>query len=285
MAGKVEPWAVLWSRDYLRQGMDLAQARALLARINRLFDDYADDANSRSTLERDLLREYVRKFYESLDEPAAAQVRTSAPQGRQNFSPPAPRPVVRPPSLVFEQSAPAAPTPVRRAVPTAPPAPEPRYIEVPDSVEEDVRRIEAEKLAPQPTSVPVAESRSSPAPAADPPSLAPTPPPQRLSDLEPALRDLFTVEAGSDLSDRLANAHLPDLTRALALNEMLLAQNLLFGKDRAQLVATLGRLNGAESYEAAAMSLASTARQYDWAAPERSSTARDFIKKVWRHFV
>ncbi len=329
--------------------MDISQARALLTRINRLLDDHHAEGSTPSALERDLLKEYTRRFYEALDAPPTAaghpatkhepqplakpdvsteptnsraergssddpsaphttsgaltvprpeRAPSSVPPTQARPSAPAAAPPARKrPTIVFEdfeeapapapaQPAPAQPARVRPAPePPAPtPAKAPAYISVPDDVEEEVRRIES---APAPPRRAVAEE---PTPYATAPSatLAPNPTrpasPAKVADLEPSLRELFTVERGTDLSDRLANAPIQDLKAGLSLNERLQYGKELFGGDVDLMTSTLQRLNGLGDYDEAAVALASTARRFDWTDGERQATARTFVKRVWRRF-
>ena len=296
--------------------MDLPQARTLLQRINRVFEDLGDGAKPPSSLERDLLREYVRRFYESLAEDAAADHRSGAKEAERTAPPsrdgntnaqPARRPLAgralrsesatsRAPFTFDAPAAPPAPlappptgqaggpppaTRKRSSVPTSPPAvsddsSSPPIIEVPPVVEADVRRIESD----------AARDAEVPSPAAASPFVQDRPSNGTLpvAELEPALRELFTVERGQDLSERLANAPVADLTRAFALNERLVAQNQLFGKDAAALRDMLQRLDGLGSFEEAVAALVPTARRQEWTADERRAAAQSFVRLVRRRY-
>lgn len=337
--------------------MDISQARAFLARVNRLFEDHQAEGAKPSALERDLLMEYTRRFYEALqDEPAPASraedKRTQTPAATTAEPPAPPRlpkpaasperspgvqsgavsprvepePVPQPkpwspvrerPTIVFEnfQTEPAAPRrPVRPAAPMPVPAPPPAamqpghpvsvtptqptastqptapakakapvLISVPEDVEAEVRRIESDQPAGQTFSDQQSGFAKAAAPTAATSPARPSAP-ARVADLEPTLREIFTVERAQDLSDRLANAHIPDLTRGMALNERLQYGRELFGGDADLMNETLRRVNGATDYEEAAVSLASTARRFDWSDSEKMPTARAFAKLVWRRF-
>ena len=162
-------------------------------------------------------------------------------------------------------------------------------IHVPESVEADVRKIEAQSPTPTPastssldTSRAAAPSAITPAPASPAASAATSA--TRLPELEPELRELFARERGTDLGDRLGNAPVSDLTRALALNQRLVFQNQLFGKDAAALRDTLTELNNQDGYEDAVLALVGTAREHDWTDEERRGPARDFVKLVQRRY-
>ncbi len=99
------------------------------------------------------------------------------------------------------------------------------------------------------------------------------------------MRELFTIEKATDLSDRLANSPIADLTRAMALNEQLQVRSELFGGSPELMNSTLLRLNGLGNFEDAVRILAETARQFDWTEEERRPTARTFVKLVRRRYV
>ena len=357
--------------------MDIRQARALLSRITRLLDDHHADGSTPSALERDLLMEYTRRFYEALqgtvsqgEEPsvkasgaAAAPVRVAAasesrpaqrqapedspevvadtqsmprtvdqpaepsrqraavPPAKPQTQQPSPAPVRQRSSIVFEEFEAAKPeAPAERQTPSRPvlsqaapithpqetatsaarlamtgapnqpaptqPAPTqlaeralaPAIIHVPEDVEAEVRRIETHRPAAPAYVEPTQPYTPTPAPTERPSS------PSKVTDLEPALRELFTVERAQDLSDRLANAPIKDLTKGMALNERLQFGKELFGGDANLMTETLQRLNSFGGYDEAAVSLASTARRFDWPDSEKVPTARSFIKLVWRRF-
>ena len=279
--------------------MNLPAARAALARVNRLFDDLSAEGDSPAfPLERDLLREYVRQLYEALgpgpldppaapaprarEEPAAAPA-PAPPPPREPTPHPAPPEAPRP-AFAFEPRPAAA---ARRDVepapaPTPPPAaPAPRVIEVPDSVEADVRAIESDR-----SSRPPAAPRSAGSPPADVASAPESPFAPAPERLPAALRELFAVDAGAaDLSARLSASPVPDLGRAFGIGERMLIQKELFGGDAAAFAAALDHLNGLPDYPAAVAYLGGgAAKEYEWADGERAEVAREFARVVRRRY-
>ena len=279
--------------------MDLQHARTLLDRINRVFDDFGQGGTAPSALEQDLLKEYVRRFYESLSDETAGNYRNggrpergggaAADNSAADAAAPRKEPSRRPLSGRQLRSSPVPrPTapPAKAKAPRAVAAPPPAILQVPDSVEADVRNIEERTPPPQVTASsppPVAVRAQAPTPTAPPEG---TPDPQSLNPQtpEPDLRELFARERGTDLGDRLGNAPIADLTRALALNQRLVFQNELFGKSADSLRDTLAELNKKDDYAGAVAALVTTARRYDWIADERRGPARDFVKLVQRRY-
>lgn len=298
--------------------MDLPYAHTLLQRINRVFDDFGEGGTPPSALELDLLREYVRRFYESLSDDTAANYRKGGrpksideQEGGRETPRPQPKPTRRPlsgrrlrepatsptPTVAFDVPTVATasataqpPNPISRPEPTTSPAlaptvaapPAPAILHVPETVEADVRQIES--AAPTPSHQALARGPQAVKDAV--PQVEPSgrPKSETPAQLEPALHELFSRERGTDLGDRLGNAPVADLTRAMALNQRLVVQNQLFGKDASSLKDALTDLNGKDSYEEAVSSLATLARKYDWTEEERRPAARDFVKLVQRRY-
>jgi hypothetical protein len=255
--------------------MNFDHAHSILNRINRMFDDINESGGKASSLERDLLKEYVRRLYEALDnevgDSAAAQ---SSSSSRQTEAPPRRVVEVRQPKLPSAHESAPAPAP-----------PKPKVIEVPEEVEEDIRRTETmagHKLqqvradhtatvvqAPPIRTVEVEESPFVPAP----------------QQLPEDIKAIFVSERSNDLSEKLAGSPIQDLTRAMAINERLLAQNELFGGNKAELDAALGHLNTLTQYEDAVAYLGGgAALKYKWAEEDRRPTARAFAKLVRRRY-
>ncbi len=280
--------------------MDLTSARTLLRRINRLFEDLDTEP---SALERDLLREYVRRFYESLTD------------GAEGTSAPAPQPAIEPKSNGAstntrherERDRPRPPKPSVEFVPSDAEresgqplrhgAPKPKLIQIPPDVEQDLRRIEHQvpkrPYAPPRRIEPVAEAEEpTPSSTPEPATLAPVeleapaPAVPEKTALSPELKELFAVERGNELSDRLATQPITDLHRAFGINDTLVTKSQLFGNDSAEFNAALKHLNGLTSYDDAVAYLAAgPATHYDWAKEEKRSAARTFVKLVRRRYV
>lgn len=302
--------------------MDLTAARTALARVNRLFDDLDDSGPS--ALERDLLKEYVRRLYESLSTATGEGEREAGNRTSTRASPrQAPRRsrVVEPtppsPREELDSAAEAEPEPRDRledpapafafepspaavsrtdVEPTPPAAPErtraaepPRVFTVPESVEEEVREIESTRAA-RPANPPRPQSTAqSPLPVTPPVAEAPpmeSPFAPEPEELPAGIRDLFALQSDSgDLSARLSASPVPDLSRAFGIGERMLIQKELFGGDNDAFSATLGHLNELPDYESAVAYLGGgAAEKYDWSDGERADVARDFARVVRRRY-
>ena len=257
--------------------MNLEQAKVTINKINSLFNSLQHDGGQVSSIERDLMLSYVKQLYESfLHESASAN---SMPSNEQ-------------PGLPKEE-----PIPVRRGYTP------PRIIEVPDS-----RRANSTPPAPDPSRQPQPQPRPNPQPQPKPepdpkPDPRPTPQPQPpRPDPEPEppsteptedqvrtvpnrkVASLFQFKQATELSEKLSERPIQDLTKALAINDRLLYMNELFGRDLNALNDNLSRLNKMENMEEARGLLARLAEEYDWTDEEREDIARDFIRLVRRRY-
>ena len=160
--------------------------------------------------------------------------------------PPPPPPVVEAPPVEVQKS-------------TPPPAPEPEPVTPPQPAPEPVA-----KSAPAP--------QSSPSPAAG------------KSNIDPTIDALFKHQAARELSEKLSQQSITDLTRSMSINDKLLYSNELFGRDMARMNETLQKLNGLGSMEEAKNLLVGIAQQFDWTEEERSEVAQSFIKLVRRKY-
>ncbi|MEL7422937.1 MAG: hypothetical protein AAFN81_08110 [Bacteroidota bacterium] len=227
--------------------MDLQQAKILLEKINALQKSISLDKGEVSTIERDLMLSYIRQLYETY---LSSEV-SSAPAPKAKTVAPPPTPKVEP-------------TPKKAAAPPPPPPPAP---------EPKPEPVAPPKPAPEP---PVAK----PAPVAQ---AAPSPAPAK-SSVDPAINALFKHQAARELSEKLSQQAIPDLTRAMSINDKLLYSNELFGRDMARMNETLQKLNGLGSMDDARNYLVDIAQKFDWTEEERSEVAQSFIKLIRRKY-
>ena len=100
-----------------------------------------------------------------------------------------------------------------------------------------------------------------------------------------ALSELFEINTGEDLSDKLSQTPVTDLTKVMGINEKILTVNELFGGDSKEMNNILVALNGLNSYdEAKSVLMRSVATKYDWADSNKVNKARNFIKLIQRRY-
>ena len=89
----------------------------------------------------------------------------------------------------------------------------------------------------------------------------------------------------NELSDRLGESPVSDLTKAMGINERILTVNELFDGDNTAFKTSLSALNDMANYEDAKSYIsAQLIEQYNWVSPKKRKKAKVFIKLVKRRF-
>jgi hypothetical protein len=238
--------------------MNLTQAKTQLEKIIALYKSMSADEKNISAIERDLMLGYIRSLYENFLDNSTPSVsppveNRTAPNVVSTPKPPPPPPAPPKPIVVEAPPPPAPPKPIVVETPPPPPPPAPEPV-----------RYEAPTPEPVRYQAPVEREANSGSAEID---------------------ALFENASDKELSDRLANTPLNDLTKAFGLNDRLLMQNELFGNNKAVFDEILKDLNNASSFDSAKGYLIDFAKRYHWAAnPERQKHAKSFIKTVRRRF-
>lgn len=110
------------------------------------------------------------------------------------------------------------------------------------------------------------------------------PPPAAPQGVPDSLKHLFAFKEATELSEKLSERPVQDLTKALAINDRLLYMNELFNRDLNALNDALGKLNHMSSMQEARGLIVKMAQRYDWGADDKEDTARDFIRLVRRKY-
>jgi len=98
--------------------------------------------------------------------------------------------------------------------------------------------------------------------------------------------DLFEFSNNSELSDKLANAPVKDLTKAMGINEKIFTIKELFGGSQEEMDNMLLALNGLSEFgEAKNILIRSVASKYDWTETAKVKKAKNFIKLVRRRYI
>lgn len=236
--------------------MNLSQAKSQLEKIIALYKSMSADEKNISAIERDLMLSYIRSLYDSFLDTSAPPTETARQQTQARPIVVSPPPV-QPKPVVVETPPPPPPVqpkPVVVETPPPPPVqPKPVVVETPPTAPEPVRY-----------QTPTLSVRSSGSAEID---------------------ALFEAPSDKELSDRLSNTAIGDLTKAFGLNDRLLMQNELFANNKAVFEEILKDLNNASSFESARGYLIDFAKRYSWTAnPERQKHAKSFIKMVRRRF-
>jgi len=109
--------------------------------------------------------------------------------------------------------------------------------------------------------------------------------PITMKGLNEDLVAMFEMKEAKDVSERLSSTPIKDLNTAMGINDRFLTVNELFGGDANAFKKCVDNINQMESYEEAKSYLLSeTAQTYDWSAAERLKKAAGFITLVQRRF-
>jgi len=241
--------------------MNLAKAKILLDKINRLYKSMSLDEENVAAIEKDLMRDYVKQLYETFlqEEAVPAPVRAIRTPPKPTYTQP---PVVKrkvevvapppPPPVVVEQPVVKVVTPPLPKVVTTPPPP-PVVVETPNIA------------VPPPRPKKVATTAT----------------------VDPEHADLFNISMDAkELSEKLGQSKIRDLNNAMGLNERIFTVNELFGADNSLYRTVIRDLNNLESFEEAKAYLSeNVAEKFNWTHKSKRNKAKIFIKLVRRRYL
>ncbi|MFN7119069.1 MAG: hypothetical protein ACK4TA_19885 [Saprospiraceae bacterium] len=251
--------------------MDSQQAKILLEKINALQRSINLNKGSIASIERDLMLSYIRQLYEVYLSANSSEIATKPK-----------------PEVVEQQEIKVAPKPQELEVPRQTYTP-PKETYTPPKVVEPPKPpiIKEEPVVQKQPVAPAYQTQPTYTPPPAPTNPTPTPPPtQRIvyggnSNYEV----LFNFPKSNELSERLSDRPVQDLSKAFAINDRLLYINELFSRDASAFNDTLQLLNKFERMDEAKSLLVSLAEQYDWTREERLEIAQGFVKTVRRKYV
>jgi len=245
--------------------MNLEKAKILLDKINGLHKSMRMDEGNIASIELDLMRSYIRQLYETFLEESDL----STPQTSSNTTP-------KPQQPAFE----VAKKEKKEEYSYRPP----RIIEIPDSLR-DKEEEPAPKPKPKPVQQPEEQQQSFRSPSPEP---KPQPEPKKeeaTNGLKPEHEVLFEKQNAKELSEKLSEQPINDLTKAIALNDKLLYANELFNKELSDFNKAIYRINNMSSFEEAKTYVSELAEQYNWTDEERLDRAKDLSKLIRRRFL
>lgn len=109
--------------------------------------------------------------------------------------------------------------------------------------------------------------------------------PMTMKGLNEDLVAMFEMKEAKELSEKLSSTPIKDLNTAMGINDRFLTVNELFGGDGSAFKECVDHINKLESYEdAKSYLLSETAQKYDWSTAERLKKAAGFITLVQRRF-
>lgn len=260
--------------------MDTKKASTLLAKITSLQQTISFDPDNVSTIEKNLMLSYLQELYDVYHfmgdsknvSNESVQKNTSynsqPPQKEETIAPP---PVKETPKKV----APTLPENEQKAL-------EELYKYAPsEEARRNPRVVQAGFVETKPARP--AKKIVSPVEINIPQSMPQQP---HFDDTqEDKLDKLFESKQPNELSERLSQAPITDLTKAMGINEKILNINELFDGDQQAFDIALQKLNSFKSYRDAQKYMSQElATRYDWSDKSRVSKAQQFVNLVKRRY-
>ena len=254
--------------------MNLKPAKLALEKIISLYNAMSTDEKNISTIERDLMLNYIRQLYEVFLEGSVVSV----PKNETSVAPKIKENVVRQTNDAESDMPDVYGT--REKMVGTPVATFEREIVKPEPVfKREEPKIETPPPPPVYVAPPVVEQ---PKPQPRPVEVVRT----STAKINASISALFDDNSSKELSDRLSNQPVNDLTRGLGLNDKLLFQNNLFSNNKAAFDEVLKNINAMSSFDSARAFVSDIADRYSWDASEdKKKIARDFIRYMRRRFV
>lgn len=229
--------------------MNIKQANIILEKVNRLYKSMTLDPSNIDEFEQELMLSYIRQLHEAF----STNEKTKKKKRQKTELPPVvsfPKPE--------KKSAPK----VVKSTPKANPAPNPKEAKI-------------ENPAPP------AESKPKPAPSPKPAA----PKVVGASASNDDFSELFDHKEAKELSEKLSDLPVKDLTKAMGLNEKIFTINELFGGDNKAFDTALKTLNTFNSFDQAKAYLSDNfAGKHNWDSKTNKKKAITFIKLVRRRY-
>jgi len=246
--------------------MDLIKAKTILSRLNAMHQSLETNAHL-STLERDLILNYLRELYEIY---YTADVNTM-PELKLPVVASVEKPVEK---EVIQKTLEFKFTP---EVKNEPPVEE---SDSPPTNYESIFKEEVKIVVPDQ----VKEILHEPTAEIKPVNIIA--PSSKTSSIPVSIGELFEIKKGNDLSDKLNELPLKDINRGIGINDKLEIMNTLFGGQKTLFDITISELNNLKSYEEAQNILGNgPAIQFKWDHDDRREKAIEFIKLIRRRYL
>jgi hypothetical protein len=225
--------------------MDIKKFEVILKKINTLKQNIDLTGEEISTLELELLKNYIKKLYETVTpELADDDFEVSKPKKKRKKKNKSKKEV----EVEYEE--------------------EEEIDEEPAPVIEETKAKTPEKKVEEAEQISVEEE----------PVVAPV-------QHDEKLLALFEEESSSELSQKLSKTPIKDMRKSMGINERIFTINELFGGDKELFNNSMGSLNEFNSFEEAKdFLLANLATKFEWAKPVNHKKVQQFIKLVKRRY-
>lgn len=242
--------------------MDLIKAKTILTRLNAMHQSMESNAHL-STLERDLILNYLRELYEIYHTADVNTIPELKHQAGAQVEKLADKEVIQK-TLEFKFT-PESKIETLGVAAETPSIYEPLFeeeIKTPASPKE----IISEPIVEAKHTITISHLKTSSIPV--------------------SILELFDIKKGTELSDKLNELPLKDINRGIGLNDKLEIMNILFGGQKTLFEITISELNNLKSYEEAQNILGiGPAIQFKWDHDDRKDKAIEFIKLVRRRYL
>lgn len=99
------------------------------------------------------------------------------------------------------------------------------------------------------------------------------------------IENLFSLEKGTEISDKLSTTSIKDINKAMSINERIFTIKELFGGSQEQYDKTINSLNGFVSYDDAKHYLSENiVNDNNWLDPDKSKKVKKFLKLISRKY-
>lgn len=255
--------------------MDLQQAKILLEKLTRLNNSMLLDEGNISAIEKDLMRSYIRDLYDTMIDGSKSIARPKVQIVE---------PVPQPKEPVIEER-----VEIIKKAPIDHQSIADEAQKLADKVAENARKAAAQ-LSTNPISVPTPRPKVVEQPKVVPVQAAPVEATTSngsapISSRDHEIEALFEISQAKQLSEKLSETPIPDLSKALGLNEKIFTINELFGGNKAVYEDTVETLNGFSNFsEAKDFLIDRIAKNFNWSSNEKRKKAKIFIKLVFRRY-
>jgi len=267
--------------------MNQHQFHKKLSKISALTDG-GETPDKLSALERDLLLGYIRELYEIVLETPDSKTHNVSIQ--EKTSAPVVKPIPEMPhdatGIISHAETVHVPEPVVKHVeqkmPVANPVVEP--VVIPEVSQQVVvqEKVSAPTIKAIPEMPHDATSIVAPIETVNTPAAKAS----MVALQSDAVNEIFAVGVISDLSDKLANSPISDLSKAMGINERMFTQQELFGNDAQAFANTLKQMNSCDSFEEARQYLLDKViYTYDWTSDAKIKKAATFVRLVRRRYL
>ncbi len=236
--------------------MDISKSKILLKKINALHESGINISSGLSALERDLLLQYLREYYEVIQN---SNTSGQDIESREMFNGNSEH------HMHIAQHTPQETlhyqTPIQNHHPTPSIPTQATTITVP---------------SPPQYHAPVSSIAVPVAPVINPPA-------QEKLQIDPQIEELFDISSSN--GTRFSLPPIIDINKALSINERILTINELFGGSQPSFSTVSENLNRFVSFEEAKEYLAKEiAPKYDWTSTAKRAKAQQFIQLVKRRY-